>query len=123
MATLQDDLLYETLTVWEVLYYAAMLRLPRTMTTEQKKERVRTVIRALGIERCKDTIIGGVLVQGCSRFSGKQSVSTDFRSRGLRLVLEKAECCKISREHNGRNSIKQQRAATESRKAYACSRS
>jgi hypothetical protein len=54
----QDDLLYESLTVWEVLYYAAMLRLPRTMTTEQKKERVRTVIRALGIERCKDTIIG-----------------------------------------------------------------
>ena len=55
---LQDDLLHETLTVWEVLYYAAMLRLPRTMTKEQKMQRVSTVIQALGIEKCKDTIIG-----------------------------------------------------------------
>ena len=54
----QDDLLYESLTVWEVLYYAAMLRLPRTMSHDDKKERVRTVIRALGIWTCKDTIIG-----------------------------------------------------------------
>ncbi len=55
---LQDDLLHETLTVWEVLYYAAMLRLPHTMTKEQKMERVSVVIKALGIEKCKDTIIG-----------------------------------------------------------------
>ena len=44
--------------MWEVLYYAAMLRLPRTMTKEQKMQRVSTVIQALGIEKCKDTIIG-----------------------------------------------------------------
>ena len=55
---MQDDLLHETLTVWEVLYYAAMLRLPHTMTKEQKMQRVSTVIQALGIEKCKDTIIG-----------------------------------------------------------------
>ena len=55
---LQDDLLHETLTVTEVLYYAAMLRLPRTMSAEAKSARVLTVIRALGIEACKDTIIG-----------------------------------------------------------------
>ena len=54
----QDDLLHETLTVTEVLYYAAMLRLPRTMSAEAKSGRVTTVIRALGIEACKDTIIG-----------------------------------------------------------------
>ena len=55
-------MLHETLTVWEVLYYAAMLRLPRTMTKEQKMERVSVVIKALGIEKCKDTIIGEVQV-------------------------------------------------------------
>ena len=55
---MQDDLLHETLTVWEVLYYAAMLRLPRTMTKEQKMERVSVVIKALGIEKCRDTIVG-----------------------------------------------------------------
>jgi ABC-type multidrug transport system ATPase subunit len=57
----QDDLLHESLTVWEVLYYAAMLRLPRTMSKADKKERVSTVIKALGIESCKDTIIGETL--------------------------------------------------------------
>ncbi|KAK9820397.1 hypothetical protein WJX72_009913 [[Myrmecia] bisecta] len=63
---LQDDLLYESLTVYETLYYAAMLRLPRKMTAEQKKERVMVVIKALGIESCKDTIIGGFFRKGIS---------------------------------------------------------
>ena len=54
----QDDLLHETLTVWEVLYYAAMLRLPRSMPEEAKRQRVDDVITALGIQACKGTIIG-----------------------------------------------------------------
>lgn len=72
---LQDDLLYESLTVWETLYFAAMLRLPRDFTTEQKKQRVAKVIAALGLNRCKDTIIGTVthslqiaVDAGCSWF-------------------------------------------------------
>lgn len=63
---LQDDLLYESLTVWETLYFAAMLRLPREMSTEQKKQRVAKVIAALGLNRCKDTIIGGFFRRGIS---------------------------------------------------------
>ena len=63
---LQDDLLYESLTVWETLYFAAMLRLPRDFTTEQKKQRVAKVIAALGLNRCKDTIIGNFLPAVCS---------------------------------------------------------
>ena len=54
----QDDLLYEALTVYETLYFAAMLRLPQHMTKVQKLERVATVIRVLGLRKCKDTIIG-----------------------------------------------------------------
>ena len=56
---MQDDLLYETLTVYETLYYAAMLRLPSTMTAEQKVERVDHVIHTLGLNKCRDTIVGG----------------------------------------------------------------
>ena len=63
---LQDDLLYEALTVWETLYYAAMLRLPRTMTAAEKKERVGEVIAALGLNKCRDTIIGGFFRRGIS---------------------------------------------------------
>jgi ABC-type multidrug transport system ATPase subunit len=55
---LQDDLLYETLTVSETLNYAAALRLPRGMTAAARKARVEAVISALGINKCKDTIIG-----------------------------------------------------------------
>ncbi len=58
---LQDDLLYETLTVYETLYFAAMLRLPKYMTRADKIERVNAVISSLGLERCRDTIIGGEL--------------------------------------------------------------
>ena len=58
LSWVQDDLLYESLTVHETLYYAAMLRLPRHLSREEKKTRVSTVIKALGIEGCQDTIIG-----------------------------------------------------------------
>lgn len=39
-------------------YFAAMLRLPAHMTKAQKVERVENVIQALGLTRCRDTIIG-----------------------------------------------------------------
>ena len=58
MLHVQDDLLYETLTVYETLYFAAMLRLPSAMSTEQKTQRVDHVIRTLGLDKCKDTIVG-----------------------------------------------------------------
>ncbi len=57
----QDDLLYENLTVYETLYYAAMLRLPRDMPEAEKVARVNAVIAALGIDSCRDTIIGELL--------------------------------------------------------------
>ncbi|EIE22543.1 hypothetical protein COCSUDRAFT_16269, partial [Coccomyxa subellipsoidea C-169] len=63
---LQDDLLYETLTVFETLYYAAMLRLPSTMTSAQKCERVENVILSLGLDKCRDTIVGGFFRRGIS---------------------------------------------------------
>lgn len=57
----QDDLLYETLTVHETLYYAAMLRLPASMSAQQKVQRVEDVIAALGLDKCRDTIVGAPL--------------------------------------------------------------
>ena len=40
------------------LYFAALLRLPRTMSKEEKLVRVDAVITALGLDKCKNTIIG-----------------------------------------------------------------
>lgn len=42
----------------ETLTYAALLRLPGSMTRKQKHERVDTVLEALGLVKSKDTIIG-----------------------------------------------------------------
>ncbi|KAG2683173.1 hypothetical protein I3760_10G020300 [Carya illinoinensis] len=46
--------------------YAALLRLPKTLTREQKEKRAVDVIYELGLERCQDTTIGGSFVRGVS---------------------------------------------------------
>ncbi|KAM3238200.1 ABC transporter G family member 22 isoform X2 [Capsicum annuum] len=63
---LQDDVVFHHLTVKETLTYAALLRLPNTLSKEQKKARAIRVIDELGLERCQDTIIGGAFVRGIS---------------------------------------------------------
>ncbi|XP_062165851.1 ABC transporter G family member 22 isoform X2 [Alnus glutinosa] len=62
----QDDVLFPHLTVKETLTYAALLRLPKTLTREQKEKRAVDVIYELGLERCQDTMIGGSFVRGVS---------------------------------------------------------
>ncbi|KAJ8649626.1 hypothetical protein MRB53_002649 [Persea americana] len=62
----QDDVLFPHLTVKETLTYAALLRLPKTLTKQQKEERAMDVISELGLERCQDTLIGGSFVRGVS---------------------------------------------------------
>ncbi|XP_042496438.1 ABC transporter G family member 22-like [Macadamia integrifolia] len=62
----QDDVLFPHLTVRETLTYAALLRLPKTLTRQQKEERAMDVIYELGLERCQDSKIGGSFVRGVS---------------------------------------------------------
>ncbi|XP_038903752.1 ABC transporter G family member 22 isoform X4 [Benincasa hispida] len=63
---MQEDVLFPHLTVKETLRYAALLRLPCTLTKEQKEKRAIDVIYELGLERCQDTMIGGSFVRGVS---------------------------------------------------------
>eukprot|EP00198_Chlamydomonas_reinhardtii_P001397 XP_001690733.1 predicted protein [Chlamydomonas reinhardtii] len=62
----QDDLLYAELTVYETLYFAALLRLPRSWSRADKLSRVEMVVEGLGLERCRDTIIGSHMMRGVS---------------------------------------------------------
>ncbi|XP_052488880.1 ABC transporter G family member 22 isoform X2 [Gossypium raimondii] len=62
----QDDVLFPHLTVKETLTYAALLRLPLTLTKQQKEKRALDVIYELGLDRCQDTMIGGSFVRGVS---------------------------------------------------------
>ncbi|MEW5318869.1 MAG: hypothetical protein WDW38_010053 [Sanguina aurantia] len=62
----QDDLLFPDLTVDETLFYAAMLRLPASYSRERKLARVDDVLSALGLGKCRSTIIGGGMRRGVS---------------------------------------------------------
>lgn len=62
----QDDVLFPHLTVRETLTFAARLRLPNSLTRQEKEQRAADVICELGLERCQDTMIGGSFVRGIS---------------------------------------------------------
>lgn len=62
----QDDVLYPHLTVLETLTYAAMLRLPKNLTQEEKVEQAELIIIELGLTRCRNSIVGGPLIRGVS---------------------------------------------------------
>ncbi|XP_014514290.1 ABC transporter G family member 21 [Vigna radiata var. radiata] len=57
----QDDVLYPHLTVLETLTYAALLRLPKSLSREEKKEHAEMVIVELGLTRCRNSPVGGCM--------------------------------------------------------------
>ncbi|XP_047171509.1 ABC transporter G family member 21-like [Vigna umbellata] len=55
----QEDVLYPHLTVIETLTYAAMLKLPRSLTREEKMDQAEMIIQELGLSRCRNNLVGG----------------------------------------------------------------
>ncbi|XAR55860.1 hypothetical protein NMG60_11036083 [Bertholletia excelsa] len=55
----QDDVLYPHLTVLETLTYAALLKLPKNLTREEKTEQAELVVAELGLARCRNNLIAG----------------------------------------------------------------
>ncbi|XP_077876866.1 broad substrate specificity ATP-binding cassette transporter ABCG2-like [Ictidomys tridecemlineatus] len=51
----QDDVVMHTLSVRENLWFSAALRLPTTMTKQEKKERINNIIKELGLEEVADS--------------------------------------------------------------------
>lgn len=62
----QDDFLLPTLTVYETVLNSALLRLPRFMTFDQKRQRVLRVLEELRIMDIKDRLIGNDFARGIS---------------------------------------------------------
>ncbi|KAL8046521.1 hypothetical protein ABFS82_08G183600 [Erythranthe guttata] len=62
----QDDVLYPHLTVTETLVYTALLRLPKTLTKQEKSRHAEAVIEQLGLSRCRNSIIGDHFLRGVS---------------------------------------------------------
>ena len=62
----QDDILHADLTVWQALWYAARLRLPRDMRDEEIAGRINKVLSQLGLEGTENTRIGDQRKRGIS---------------------------------------------------------
>ncbi|MCL7049809.1 hypothetical protein MKW94_007233 [Papaver nudicaule] len=62
----QNDVLYPHLTVAETLVFTSLLRLPDSLTKEEKVEHAEHVINELGLNRCRNSMIGGPLFRGIS---------------------------------------------------------
>ncbi|KAI3980223.1 hypothetical protein MKX01_033364 [Papaver californicum] len=62
----QDDNFHPHLTVTETLVFTARLRLPNTLTNEQKVMHAEEVIAQLGLTKCKNNIMGGPGLRGVS---------------------------------------------------------
>lgn len=77
----QDDILHEDLTVYQNLYFSAMLRLPRDMPHETKLNLVEDVLSILNLHGVRDQKVGGA---GTERgVSGGQKKRVNI---GLELV-------------------------------------
>ncbi|XP_039135072.1 ABC transporter G family member 14-like isoform X2 [Dioscorea cayenensis subsp. rotundata] len=63
---LQDDVLYPHLTVSETLMYTALLRLPSSLTKDEKVQQAQRVMAELGLGGVANTMIGGPLFRGVS---------------------------------------------------------
>ncbi|CAM4957970.1 unnamed protein product [Rotaria socialis] len=62
----QDDIIFETLTVRENLMFSANIRLPRNVSHVERAERVAQIISDLGLESCANTLIGTDFIRGVS---------------------------------------------------------
>jgi ATP-binding cassette subfamily G (WHITE) protein 2 len=86
---MQGDLLDGYLTVEETLMYTAKLRLPRTFTNKQRKERVHDVMTDLGIAHVHNVIVGTPLRKGISGGERKRvSVGMQLLNRPQLLFLD-----------------------------------
>ena len=62
----QDDIMHDDLTVYENLLYSAQLRLPPSMTNEQRRAIVEDVIEILDLARIRDVVVGSPEKRGIS---------------------------------------------------------
>lgn len=85
----QDDLMHGCLTVFETLYYVALLRLPKSWSKEEKVARVDRVIDVLRLQKARDTVIGGQTQRGVSGGERKRtSVGSELLINPKLLLLD-----------------------------------
>ncbi|XP_045203559.2 uncharacterized protein LOC123556707 [Mercenaria mercenaria] len=62
----QQDVFFSNLTLWETLYFTAMIGLPESLPKADKLKRLENIIDLLQLGKCKNTVIGGTFLKGLS---------------------------------------------------------
>lgn len=80
----QSDIMYTMLTVRETVTFAAMLKLPSKMTSEEKKHRVESTLKMLGLFHVAESRIGDAENRGISGGEKKRvSIGIPFLSKNV----------------------------------------
>lgn len=86
---MQDDLLHPELTVEETLKWAALLRMPMDTADDARATRVQEVIALMGIDHCRDTIVGNTRRKGISGGQRKRlCVAVELLGRPKLIFLD-----------------------------------
>ncbi|ETE65269.1 ATP-binding cassette sub-family G member 2, partial [Ophiophagus hannah] len=80
----QDDVVMGTLTVRENFQFSAALRLPKTVKTHEKEERINQIIKELGLTKVADSKVGTQFIRG---ISGGERKRTNI---GMELITDPA---------------------------------
>ncbi|XP_072232402.1 broad substrate specificity ATP-binding cassette transporter ABCG2 isoform X2 [Leuresthes tenuis] len=78
----QDDVVMGTLTVRENFSFSAALRLPSSITQEEKEQKVNRLIQELGLGKVADSKVGTQLIRG---ISGGERKRTNI---GMELIID-----------------------------------
>nr|XP_039264176.1 broad substrate specificity ATP-binding cassette transporter ABCG2-like [Styela clava] len=78
----QNDVIMGTLTVRECLWFSANLRLPRSISKQEKERRIDRILNELGLTECADTKVGTTLIRGVSGGERKRTAI------GIELITE-----------------------------------
>ncbi|KAJ4845333.1 ABC transporter G member 25 [Turnera subulata] len=85
----QDDILYPHLTVRETLIFCSLLRLPKSLSKNEKTMVAESVISELGLTKCENTIIGNSFIRGVSGGERKRvSIAHEMLINPSLLILD-----------------------------------
>mmetsp|Transcript_12407 Transcript_12407/g.21004 ORF Transcript_12407/g.21004 Transcript_12407/m.21004 type:complete len:659 (+) Transcript_12407:234-2210(+) len=86
---MQDDVLRAYLTVQETLMFAAQLRLPSSMSNQQKAEQVTAIVKELNLTKAVNTFIGNTMKRGISGGEKKRvAIACELITNPMLLFLD-----------------------------------
>lgn len=84
---MQDDVLDDNLTALEILMFTAKLRMSQSLL--EIEEKVNLIIIQLGLEKCKNTIVGGLMSKGVSGGEKRRiSIASELLNDSPVLILD-----------------------------------